>query len=415
MASHANRGQNALDSKDYPAAITHFTSAINSTSGTVSPLWLLQRSTAYQRTGAHDLALKDAERAHHFAIARGRAEHIATAHFRRAVAYYGLGQYGNARQCLIWTRQVNEKERGLALWEAKVTADWERTGGDETECNRVTAVEKPALTEKEDIDEMFRQQAEKEGNKSKAKEKGKEAVREEPVAAVMKPANTTIDKIRVEWYQTAASLTIEILCKGIPKEDATVKFEPGQLLVKFPVLASNCDYEYNANPLYQYVHAEKCSFRITPHKLEITLVKQVEGLKWPEIYPDPETEPSTDSAYIFETTGGTDRSSLAPFEESVRAHAGNEGLEPLRAPPFQGGVDWDKALQEYDDEVEDGGDPMRGFFRRLYKDADPDAKRAMMKSYLESNGTTLNTSWEEVGMQTTETMAPEGMEVKNWQ
>lgn len=238
MASDATRGQKALDSKDYPAAITHFTRAINaSTSGPVSPLWLIQRSTAYQRTGALDLALKDAEHAHHSATARGRAEHIATAHFRRAVAYYGLGQYGNARRCLIWTRKFNEKERGLGMWQAKVTADWERAGGDGAVCNRVTAVEKPTLTEKEDIDEMFRQQAGKEEDTSKAKGKGKEPVREKPVAAVVKPASTTIDKIRVEWYQTGANVTIEILCKGIPKEDATVKFKEGQVCISPSILS----------------------------------------------------------------------------------------------------------------------------------------------------------------------------------
>ncbi|TVY52669.1 Glucose-insensitive transcription protein 7, partial [Lachnellula cervina] len=338
--------------------------------------------------------------------------------FRRAVAYYGLGQYGNARRCLIWTRKFNEKERGLGMWQAKVTADWERAGGDGAVCNRVTAVEKPTLTEKEDIDEMFRQQAGKEEDNSKAKGKGKEPVREKPVAAVVKPASTTIDKIRVEWYQTGANVTIEILCKGIPKEDATVKFKEGQLLVKFPVLASNCNYEYNATPLHQNIDAEKSTFRITPHKLEITLVKQVQGVKWSEIYPaqaktEPQPPTSTDPTYLAETTGGTNPSSLAPFEESIRAHNGNEGLEPPPPPPFKGSVNWDKVLEQEDDN--DDGDPMHSFFQKLYKDADPDSRRAMMKSYQESNGTTLSTSWGEVGMKTTETVAPDGMEAKKWQ
>ena len=234
MASDAAKGQKALESNDYPTAITHFTSAIKSTStnSTISPLWLIHRSTAYQRTGAYSLALKDANMAHYSATQRGRRELIATSHFRRAVAYHGLGQFGNARKCLIWTRKFNEKERALGLWQAKVAADYEKAGGDGAECNAITALEVPPMTEKEDIDALFKQQAEKE-----AKGKGKEpAKREEPAApiAVAKPAGTTIDKIRVEWYQTNTNVTIEILCKGIPKENATVKFEEGQ--VSIPLL-----------------------------------------------------------------------------------------------------------------------------------------------------------------------------------
>lgn len=38
----------------------------------------------------------------------------------------------------------------------------------------------------------------------------------------------------------------------------------------------------------------------------------------------------------------------------------------------------------------------------------------MMKSFVESNGTVLSTSWEDVGSKTIETSAPEGMELRKW-
>ena len=65
---------------------------------------------------------------------------------------------------------------------------------------------------------------------------------------------------------------------------------------------------------------------------------------------------------------------------------------------------------DYDDE----GDPVNGFFKKLYKDADPDTRRAMMKSYQESNGTALSTNWAEVGKGKVETSPPDGMEAKKW-
>lgn len=67
-----------------------------------------------------------------------------------------------------------------------------------------------------------------------------------------------------------------------------------------------------------------------------------------------------------------------------------------------------------DDDDNDEADALDGFFKKLYKDADPDTKRAMMKSYQESNGTALSTSWSEVGKKTVPTQPPEGLEAKKW-
>lgn len=49
------------------------------------------------------------------------------------------------------------------------------------------------------------------------------------------------------------------------------------------------------------------------------------------------------------------------------------------------------------DDSDIGGDAVDGFFKKLYKGADDDTRRAMMKSYIESNGTSLSTNWSEVG------------------
>ena len=49
------------------------------------------------------------------------------------------------------------------------------------------------------------------------------------------------------------------------------------------------------------------------------------------------------------------------------------------------------------DSDEEGGDAVDSFFKKLYKGADDDTRRAMMKSFQESNGTALSTNWDEVG------------------
>lgn len=66
------------------------------------------------------------------------------------------------------------------------------------------------------------------------------------------------------------------------------------------------------------------------------------------------------------------------------------------------------------DDLDYGGDEANFFFKKLYAGADEDTKRAMMKSYVESNGTVLSTNWSEVGKGKVETSPPDGMEAKNW-
>ena len=65
-------------------------------------------------------------------------------------------------------------------------------------------------------------------------------------------------------------------------------------------------------------------------------------------------------------------------------------------------------------ESDDEGDAVNSFFKKLYKDASPETRRAMIKSYQESNGTALSTNWAEVSKGPVETTPPDGMEAKKW-
>ena len=65
-------------------------------------------------------------------------------------------------------------------------------------------------------------------------------------------------------------------------------------------------------------------------------------------------------------------------------------------------------LGEMEEELEtlDGEDGLNKMFQDLYKDADDDQRRAMMKSFVESNGTVLSTDWTDVGKKFVEPQAP---------
>lgn len=76
-----------------------------------------------------------------------------------------------------------------------------------------------------------------------------------------------------------------------------------------------------------------------------------------------------------------------------------------------GPKNWDKIGADEDEEEETGPND---FFKKLFKGATPDQQRAMTKSFVESNGTSLSTDWSDVGSRTVETIAPEGVEAKKW-
>ncbi|EHK97927.1 HSP20-like chaperone [Glarea lozoyensis ATCC 20868] len=379
--SAAARGQTAFANGDYPAAIEHFTIALKEQQ---SPLWLIQRSTAYQRTKQHELALADADNATLIAIQRARREQIATAQFRRAVALHAMGRFGDARLCLNWCHKKNEKEKGLTMWIAKIKKDYDAAGGDNAECNKTTVKEIPEKAG-----------AGSETNKSNTKENVKPASSSTPAAAPKALAATPKEKIRHEWYQSPTTVTIEVFAKGVPKDKAEVVIEEGNLEVRFPVLASDSTYDFTASPLFSRIDPSKSSFRITSHKIEIVLHKAVPGTKWSSLE-------------------GTEAIASASEPDRIPAAV----LNPTETAPVYptssktGPKNWEKLAGE---EKDDDDDDVNGFFKKLYKGADDDTRRAMMKSYQESNGTALSTSWGDVGSKKYETTPPDGMEAKKWE
>lgn len=60
---------------------------------------------------------------------------------------------------------------------------------------------------------------------------------------------------------------------------------------------------------------------------------------------------------------------------------------------------------------------MNKLFQNIYGNADPEKKRAMVKSFQTSGGTVLSTNWDEVSKTDyeKERQAPKGMEWKNWE
>ncbi|QSZ31008.1 hypothetical protein DSL72_000569 [Monilinia vaccinii-corymbosi] len=395
MSTQAALGKAAIDKKDYPAAIAHLTKALSESP--TSPNYLILRSTAHQRAQNHEAALADADAAVHAAVARSRRELIATAQFRRAVALHGLGRFGDSRLCLNWCRQKNEKEKGLTIWQAKVRADYDLAGGEEAECNECTVKEVP-------------EKQTPKIEKGKAPEKSV-APSSAPVSA---PAVTPKEKIRQEWFQSNSTVTITIFAKGVAKENAQITIEDDQVGVSFPIGQTDTTYDFTASPLYAQIDPSKSKFNITPNKVEIDLHKLKQGLKWsslegtepitgksteenkPEI-PAAILNPKADKAPSYPTSSRNGPKNWDDLATSALNSDKKKGDDPTA-----------------EDDEEFGGDPMNAFFKKLYKNSDADTRRAMMKSFVESNGTSLSTNWKQASQGKFETSPPEGVEAKEW-
>jgi suppressor of G2 allele of SKP1 len=122
--------------------------------------------------------------------------------------------------CFNWCHKRNEKEKGLTIWLAKVKQEYEKSGGEEAECNKLTVKETP--------DKVEEVKAEKEVEVNRKNEDVKKEI-ETPSVVPAPPAQTPTEKIRHEWYQSGPQVSITIFAKGVPKEQAEVIIEEGNV------------------------------------------------------------------------------------------------------------------------------------------------------------------------------------------
>ncbi|XP_076933408.1 protein SGT1 homolog, partial [Bidens hawaiensis] len=198
-------------------------------------------------------------------------------------------------------------------------------------------------------------------------------------------------KYRHEFYQKPEEVVVTIFAKGIPAESVTVNFGEQILSVTIKVPGEEaCVFQPR---LFGKIVPANCKYVILSTKIEIRLAK-VEPIHWTSL----------------------------EFNNNVlvaRSSTVSSGNKRPTYPSSKPTKDWDKleaqVKKEEKDEKLDGDAALNKFFREIYSDADEDTRRAMSKSFVESNGTVLSTNWKEVGSKQVEGTPPDGMELKKWE
>lgn len=421
----AGRGASAIDAGNFRLAVTCYTEAITQNPQAVN--YYIQRSKAYTRLSPpdHQAAFNDAELAVSLAVKRAKRELIADSQLRRAVTLFHLERYGDAKQCLQWVKKLNEKEKTLAIWEMKAEAKLKGLqDGDDR--GKVTVQETPDVeTPKAVVGKKPANESEITVAASASTTTDGTKVTAQKPSTPLQPegVQTPPSKIRHEWFQTNDTVTVTLFCKGIPKDKASVEIKQGSLDVCFP-LPTGSDFNLSLDPLFAAIDPSASSYKIMSTKAEFTLQKSIPGQKWASIE-------GTQHVSAEETSASGDDT----VKRAVLSDRTNNQGPAYPTSSKSGPKNWDKIANDLSKKPkkenkkseegaegtsedagieEEEGDPTTNFFKMLYKGADPDTQKAMMKSYQESNGTALSTNWAEVSKGKVETSPPDGMEAKQW-
>ncbi|EGW32774.1 uncharacterized protein SPAPADRAFT_60126 [Spathaspora passalidarum NRRL Y-27907] len=350
------KGDEASSNKDHLTAIHHYTVALNENPKTFKAL--LKRSSSYLKLKNFDKAKEDISSAFTIAQERGKRNDLGLCYFKLSLVYYAEHKYKLALGQMQKAKEYDCLEKSVSVWLDKLQYEVKNHPEEQSDSEPEDDIEEeeepapaPTVTE---------------GTKSTN------------IDVINKLAPLNI-KIREDWYQSNEEVIITIYAKNVPSDKLNIHFTPNSVSISFPSSASS-EYNYNLDPLFADIDPEASSFKVFSTKLEIYLKKKAHE-KW----------------------HGLEREA----EEADEAEDATEYPSSSKKK-----VDWNK-FKVGDDEV-DNDDP-QGFFGKLFKDVDDDTRRAMMKSYIQSNGTVLTTSWDEAKDKEFETYPPEGMEAKKWE
>jgi len=181
-----------------------------------------------------------------------------------------------------------------------------------------------------------------------------EKIKEEKKMEVEKPVFE--EEVPVTWTQTDKKVILEIKYSLEKKEELKTKFEEKSASIEFP-RRTGPKFEMNLSLLKAIVH-DKVEVAANITKIDISMEKKEPNVNW-------------ESLEVPESPNKIPIKVAYPTSSKIKK-------------------DWSKIDKEIEKEEgpsnEDNG---MGFFKELYARSDENTRKAMMKSYMESGGTSL--------------------------
>lgn len=204
------------------------------------------------------------------------------------------------------------------------------------------------------------------------------------------------ERYKRTWYQSDTHATVEVFARGVAADSVTVDLSENGDDLRLTIDALTDDdgsartydpYVLNLR-LYAPVHCDGGSVSISPAKVEIRMRKRVPG-QWRDL----------------------EQRDAGGLAHSVTVAHVLPTNPPTSAPrDKRSAKDWDALERELADELADekqeGDAALNELFQKIYANADDDTRRAMNKSFIESNGTVLSTDWTDVGSRDVAPEAP---------
>ncbi|KAF8227424.1 SGS-domain-containing protein [Tricholoma matsutake] len=195
--------------------------------------------------------------------------------------------------------------------------------------------------------------------------------------------------LRHEFYETDDKVTISIFDRGADPAQVSVKFDPRKLSYE------HGDKSLVLEPLKGQIDPSASEVTIGKIKVEIRLAKMSPG-RWGGLVGD-SPDPLANTAAAPSSSSASKANLKKNWEGITTDILSNEKEKTTEEDPNVG-----------------GDSTLNSFFQKIFGDADDNTKRAMMKSYQESGGTTLSTNWDEVKKSNVEVKPPAGSEWKKW-
>ncbi|ETN44495.1 uncharacterized protein HMPREF1541_10165 [Cyphellophora europaea CBS 101466] len=411
-----------LDKGDASGALISFTKAL--IEHPTSPDYYIHRSKAFARLspGRYDLALKDAEYAILFARQRGSRQKMQEGQLRRVVAFYNHGQYAAAQKLLTYSSKWDNAQM-FKMWTAKVEQKLKTLPESEKVEIEVKEVPEVTLPTADQAKSRLKKQINADGSFNLSAAESDELVPDEPQAdkqaavASSTTHNTTSAPvvIRQDWFQTGTTVTVTLFAKGVDKEKFNADIQEGSLYISFPNPGNpDSEYSFSVDPFYARVDVSQSKVNVFKTKIEIILTKSTPNQKWGTLEgKEPLTTSNGSSGAgvnsIQQSVPKKESGPVYPTSSKTGAKNWDKLAADLTAKPKKdqkSKADEDGSASEGEDDPgydsDEGGDAVDGFFKKLYAGSDEDTRRAMMKSYYESGGTSLSTNWDEVGQKRVE-------------